>query len=100
VGVNTDRIFEDRVVSTLSASTSYGPGGLIQPLFAVAYNPLWTTFFNRFSVDYLYSNHLVFRLTHDIYWGKSTEESWFIGGRFGGGRINRNETVFTAIFQF
>ncbi len=98
--VNTDRIFEDRVVATLSASTIYGPGGLIQPLFAVAYNPLWTTFFNRVEVDYLYSNHLVFRLTHDIYWGKSTEEPWFIGGRFGGGRNNRNETVFTAIFQF
>ena len=100
IGVNTDRIYQDRAVATLSASTSYGPGGLIQPLFAVAYNPLGTTFFNRFSVDYLYSNHLVFRLTHDIYWGKSTEEPWFIGGRFGGGRDNRNETVFTAIFQF
>lgn len=100
ISVNTDRIFEDQVVATLSASSSYGPGGLIQPLVAVAYNPLWTTFFNRFSVDYLYSNHLIFRLTHDIYWGKSTEEPWFIGGRFGGGRINRNETVFTAIFQF
>ncbi|TKB76156.1 MAG: hypothetical protein E8D45_06815 [Nitrospira sp.] len=100
LSVNTDRIFQDRVVATLSASSSYGPGGLIQPLFAVAYNPLWTTFFNRLSVKYLYSNHLVFQLTHDIYWGKSTEESWFIGGRFGGGRNNRNETVFTAIFQF
>ncbi len=100
ISVNTDRIFEDRVVATLSASTIYGPGGLIQPLVVVAYNPLWTTFYNRVQVEYLYSNHLVFRLTHDIYWGKSTEEPWFIGGRFGGGYNNRTETIFTAIFQF
>jgi hypothetical protein len=100
VSVNTDRLAEDQVVATVAASTSYGPGGLIQPLVATAYNPLDTTFFHRFSVDYLYSNHLIFRLSHDFYWGKSTEEPWFIGGRFGGARDNRIETVFTIIFQF
>ena len=100
VAVNTDRVLQDQVVITLAASSIYGPGGLVQPLFVVAYDPLSTTFFNRVSVEYLYSNHLVFQLTHDIYWGRSTEGPWFIGGRFGGGYNNRNETVFTAIFQF
>ncbi len=100
VSVNTDRLMEDEIVITLAASTSYGPGGLIQPLIALAYNPLGTTFFHRFSVDYLYSNHLIFRLSHDFYWGKSVEEPWFIGGRFGGARDNRTETVFSVIFQF
>jgi hypothetical protein len=100
ISVNTDRLFEDQAVATLAASTSYGPGGLIQPLVALAYNPLGTTFFHRFSTDYLYSNYLIFRLTHDFYWGKSVEEPWFIGGRFGGARDNRIETAFTVIFQY
>ncbi len=100
ISVNTDRLSEDQVVATLAASTSYGPGGLIQPLVAMAYNPLGTTFFHRLSLDYLYSNHLIFRLTHDFYWGKSTEEPWFIGGRFGAARDNRIETIFLVIFQY
>jgi hypothetical protein len=50
VSITTDRLTEDQVVATLAASTSYGPGGLIQPLVATAYNPLDTTFFHRVSV--------------------------------------------------
>lgn len=100
VSVNTDRITEDEFVMTLAASTSYGPGGLWQPQFVIAYDPVATAGYNRISVDYLFSNHLIFRLTQDFYWGKSYEGPWSIGDRFGRSGDSRQETIFSVIFQF
>lgn len=100
IGVNTDRITEDEFVMTFSASTSYGPGGLWQPLFVIAYDPKATAGYNRISVDYLFSNHLILRLSEDIYWGKSYEGPWSIGDRFGRSGDSRNETILSVIFQF
>jgi hypothetical protein len=100
ISVNTDRITEDEFVMTFSASTSYGPGGLWQPLFVFAYDPKSTGGYNRLSMDYLFSNHLIIRLTQDFYWGKSYEGPWSIGDRFGRSRDSRHETVLSVIFQF
>ena len=100
VDVNTDRLTEDEFVITLAASTSYGAAGLWNPLVSVAYDPIATAGYNRVSVEYLYSAHLVFRLTQDFYWGKSYEGPWFIGERFGRSRDSRQETILTVIFQF
>ena len=47
ISVNTDRIKQNEVVMTFSASTSYGPGGLWQPLFVIAYDPGATAGYNR-----------------------------------------------------
>ncbi|MBM4256192.1 MAG: hypothetical protein FJ147_09875 [Deltaproteobacteria bacterium] len=98
--VNTDRITQNEFVMTFSASTSYGPGGLWQPLFVVAYDPKATAGYNRLSMDYLFSNHLIIRLTQDFYWGKSYEGPWSIGDRFGRSRDSRHETILSVIFQF
>jgi len=100
IGVNTDRITEDEYVMTLAASTSYGPGGLWQPQFVIAYDPDATAGYNRISVDYLFSNHLILRLSQDFYWGKSYEGPWSIGDRFGRSGDSRHETVLSVIFQF
>jgi len=100
ISVNTDRLTEDEFVVTLAASTSYGPGGLWQPQFVIAYDPVATAGFNRVSVDYLFSNHIILRLTQDLYWGKSYEGPWSVGDRFGRSRDSRHETIFSIIFQF
>ena len=100
VSVNTDRLTEDEVVMTLAASTSYGPGGLWQPLFVVAYDPIATAGYNRISVDYLFSNSLILRLTQDFYWGKSYEGPWSIGDCFGRARDSRQETILSVTVQF
>lgn len=100
ISVNTDRLTEDEFVMTFAASTSYGLAGLWQPLFVLVYDPVATAGYNRISLDYLYSNHLIFRLTQDFYWGKSYEGSWSIGDRFGRSRDSRQETIFSVIFQF
>ena len=102
VSTLTDKINEDEFVMTLSASTSYGPGGLWQPLFVVAFDPVSTGAYNRISLDYLFSNHIVLRLTQDFYWriGSHDPGPWSIGDRFGRPGDSRHETILSVIFQF
>jgi hypothetical protein len=87
---------------TLSASTSYGPGGLWQPLVVAAFDPVSTGAYNRISVDYLFSNHIVLRLTQDFYWRIRSHDPgpWSIGDRFGRPGDSRHETILSVIFQF
>lgn len=102
IGVNTDTVNQEEFVFTLSASTSYGPGGLWQPLVVAAFDPVSTGAYNRVSMDYLFSNHIVLRLTQDFYWRMHSHDPgpWSIGDRFGRPGDSRNETVLTLIFQF
>ena len=102
ISVNTDKLNQDEFVMTLSASTSYGPGGLWQPLVVAAFDPVSTGAYNRFSVDYLFSNHIVFRLTQDFYWrvGSYDPGPWSLGDRYGRPGNSRHETIFSVIFQF
>ena len=102
VSVLNDKINEDEVVATLSASTSYGPGGLWQPLVVFAFDPFSSGAYNRLSVDYLFSNHIIFRLTQDFYWRMHSHDPgpWSIGDRFGRPGDSRHETIFSVIFQF
>jgi hypothetical protein len=102
VSVLTDKINEEEFVMTLSASTSYGPGGLWQPLVVAAFDPVSTGAYNRISVDYLFSNHIILRLTQDFYWriGSHDPGPWSIGDRFGRPGDSRHETIFSVIFQF
>ena len=100
--VDTDKINQEEFVMTLSASTSYGPGGLWQPLAVLAFDPVSTGAYNRLSVDYLFSNHIVLRLTQDFYWRLHSHDPgpWAIGDRFGRPGDSRHETILTLIFQF
>ena len=102
VSVNADKLNQDEFVMTLAASTSYGPGGLWQPLFVAAFDPVSTSAYNRISVDYLFSNHIVLRLTQDFYWRIRSHDPgpWSIGDRFGRPGDSRNETILSLIFQF
>ena len=102
ISVNTDKLNQDEFVMTFAASTSYGPGGLWQPLFVFAYDPVSTGGYNRLSIDYLFSNHIILRLTQDFYWriGSHDPGPWSIGDRFGRPGDSRHETIFSAIFQF
>ncbi len=102
VSALTDKINQEEFVMTLSASTSYGPGGLWQPLFVAAFDPVSTGAYNRVSVDYLFSNHILLRLTQDFYWRMHSHDPgpWSIGDRFGRPGDSRHETVFSVIFQF
>jgi hypothetical protein len=102
VGMLTDKINDSEFVMTTSASTSYGPGGLWQPLVVFAFDPVSTGAYNRLSVDYLFSNHIVLRLTQDFYWRIHSHDPgpWSIGDRFGRPGDSRHETIFSVIFQF
>jgi hypothetical protein len=102
ISINRDRVDQDEIVMTFAASTSYGAGGLWQPLFVFAFDPLSTGAYNRISVDYLFSNHIVLRLTQDFYWRVSGHDPgpWSIGDLFGRPRDSRHETIFSVIFQF
>jgi hypothetical protein len=101
-GVNRDKVQQDEIVMTLAASTSYGAGGLWQPLFVFAFDPFSTGAYNRVSIDYLFSNHIVLRLTQDFYWRVRSYDPgpWSIGDLFGRPRDSRHETIFSIIFQF
>ena len=102
ISAPTDKLNEDEFVWTIAASTSYGPGGLWQPLVVFAFDPVSTGAYNRISVDYLFSNHIIFRLTQDFYWRIHSHDPgpWSIGDRFGRPGDSRQETVFSVIFQF
>jgi hypothetical protein len=102
MSINRDRVEQDEIVMTFAASTSYGAGGLWQPLFVFAFDPLSTGAYNRISLDYLLSNHIVLRLTQDFYWRVSAHDPgpWAIGDLFGRPRDSRHETILSVIFQF
>lgn len=98
----TDKLNEDEFVWTIGASTSYGPGGLWLPQFVFAFDPVSTGAYNRISVDYLFSNHIVLRMTQDFYWRIRSHDPgpWSLGDRFGRPGDSRHETIFSVIFQF
>jgi hypothetical protein len=100
--VTNDKVDQNEIVMTFAASTSYGAGGLWQPLFVFAFDPFSTGAYNRISMDYLWSNHIIFRLTQDFYWRVSSHDPgpWSIGDRFGRPGDSRHETIFSIIFQF
>lgn len=100
--VNTDKVDQNEIVVTFAASTSYGAGGLWQPLFVFAFDPFSTGAYNRISLDYLWSNHIILRLTQDFYWRVSSHDPgpWSIGDRFGRPGDSRHETIFSIILQF
>ena len=102
ISVNTDKLNQDEFVMTFAASSSYGPGGLWQPLFVFAFDPVSTGAYNRLSIDYLFSNHIILRLTQDFYWriGSHDPGPWSIGDRFGRPGDSRHETILSVIFQF
>jgi hypothetical protein len=54
------------------------------------------------SLDYLFSNHIILRLTQDFYWRVSGHDPgpWSIGDHFGRPGNSRHETIFSMIFQF
>jgi len=103
VSVNNDEIDQNEFVLTFSASTSYGPAGLIKPLFVFAIDPRSTGAYNRLQLEYLWSNHVVLRLQQDLYWDLADNDigPWQLGDIWGhdSGR-SRHETIFSVIFQF
>lgn len=100
VGTNTDRLTEDELLMSLSASTTYGHAGEWQPFLAAFYDPPSTTGVTIFRLDYRLSDYIILRLDENYWWGGPYEEPWFIGGRFGRPRDDRTETILTVIFQF
>ncbi|MBL4782407.1 MAG: hypothetical protein JKX92_09215 [Porticoccaceae bacterium] len=102
VSVNNDKIDQDEFVITFSASTSYGAAGLWKPLFVFAYDPRSTGAYNKIKLEYLHSKHLVFAAEQHVYWRVSGSDQgpWGLGSYLGESGIRRNETVFTATYQF
>ena len=102
VNTNRDKIDQNEFVLTFSASTSYGPGGLWQPLFVFALDPLSTGAYNKFAMDYLWSNHFVLRFEQNFFWRVRSHDPgpWAIGDLYGRPGDSRHESVVSAIFQF
>lgn len=102
ISVNNDRLDQDEFVITFAASTSYGAAGLWKPLFVFAYDPRSGGAYNKLQMEYLHSKHLVFRIEQHLYWQAGNEEvgPWGLGSYLAQPGIRRNETVFTATFQF
>ncbi len=102
VSVNEDKIDQDEFVITFSASTTYGRAGLWKPLFVFAYDPRSTGAYNKIKMEYLYSKHLVFSAEQHLYWRVSGSDQgpWGLGSYLGESGVRRNETIFTATYQF
>ncbi len=102
ISENRDKIDQNEFVITFSASTSYGPAGLWQPLFVFALDPLSTGAYNKFAMDYLWSNYFVLRFEQNFFWRVRSHDPgpWAIGDLYGRPRDSRHESVFSAIFQF
>ena len=102
ISVNNDKIDQDEFVVTFSASSDYGRAGLWKTLFVFAYDPRTTGAYNKLQMEYLYSKHLVFKLEQHLYWRESGDDQspWGLGSYLAEPGIRRNETVFTATFQF
>lgn len=103
VSVRDDEIDQNEFVITFSASSSYGPAGLIKPLFVFAIDPRSTGAYNRFQLEYLYSNNIMFRFQQDLYWEMYDNDPgpWQLGDIWGHDSAqSRHETIFSVIFQF
>lgn len=102
VRLNPDKLDRDEFVITFAASTSYGAAGLLQPRFAIAFDPRSTAGYTLLSLDYLWSEHIVFRAEQHIYWRLSGDDlgPWGLGDLWGATDKSRHETVFSVIFQF
>ena len=102
VSQNTDRLDRDEFVMSLSASTTYGAAGLIQPRFVVAFDPRSKAGYNQLSVRYFWSDHVVFNLEQHLYWQLSGNDigPWSLGDLWGSTDNSRHETVLSVTFQF
>jgi hypothetical protein len=102
MSLNNNTPDRDEFVITFAASTSYGRAGRWKPTFVFAYDPRSTGAFNKLSLEYLWSKHLIFNVQQNLYWRASGDEQgpWSIGDMFGRGSHRRNETVFNLTFQF
>ncbi len=102
LSTNTDQIDRDEFVFTFSASTSYGAAGLFKPLFVVAYDPISTGGYTQIAFDYLWTDHIVFRVEQHYYWGGSGDDPgpWQLGDIWGSTDQSRHETLLSIIFQF
>jgi hypothetical protein len=102
ISVNNDKLDQDEFVITFAASSSYGAAGLWKPQFVFAYDPRSRGGYNKLQMEYLYSKHLVFRLEQHLYWQAGNEDvgPWGLGSWLAQPGNRRNETVFTATFQF
>ena len=100
--LNADKIDQNEFVITFAASTSYGAAGLWQPLFVFALDPLSTGAYNKLQMDYLWSNHIIFRLEQNFFWRVSGHDPgpWALGDSWGRPGASRHETVATMIYQF
>lgn len=102
VSSNDNKLDQDEFVITFSASTSYGAAGLWKPLFVFAYDPRSTGAYNKIQMEYLFSKHLVFKAEQHFYWRVSGDDQgpWGLGSYLAEPGIRRNETVFSATYQF
>jgi len=102
VSENNNRLDQDEFVITFSASTTYGAAGLWKPLFVFAYDPRSTGSYSKIKMEYLFSKHLVFSAEQHLYWRTDGDDvgPWGLGSYLGEPGIRRNETVFTATYQF
>jgi hypothetical protein len=103
VSFNTDEIDRDEFVITFSASTSYGPAGLIKPRFIMALDPRSTGAYNKFAVDYFWSDNILFRFQQSVYWRATNHDPgpWALGDIWGHTAANsRHETDVSLILQF
>ncbi|MGR8918112.1 MAG: DUF1302 family protein [Gammaproteobacteria bacterium] len=103
VAVADDEIDQNEFVLTFVASTSYGPAGLVKPLFVFALDPRSTGAYNRFQVEYLYSDHILFRFQQDIYWQMFDNDPgpWQLGDIWGhDSDQSRHETALSVLFTF
>ena len=103
ISETTDEIDQNEFVLTFAASTAYGPAGLIKPTFVFAIDPRSTGAYNRFQLEYLYSNHIVLRLQQDLYWEINDNDPgpWGLGDVWGHDTSqSRHETIFSVIYQF
>ncbi|MEH6639375.1 MAG: DUF1302 family protein [Porticoccaceae bacterium] len=102
VSTNTNRLDRDEFVITFSASTSYGRAGRWKPQFVFAYDPRSTGAYNKLVLEYLWTKHIVFKAEQHFYWRESGSEQgpWSLGDLWGEAGNRRNETVFSATFQF
>jgi hypothetical protein len=100
VSQNTDRLNEDELVATFAASTTYGPAGLWQPTIANAYDIVGSCGYTKVELEHIFSDHIIFRLRQDVFWGRVGEGPWFLGGRFGRPGDSRQGTYFIVVYQF
>ncbi len=103
IAENTDRIDRDEFVMTFSASTAYGAAGLLKPSFLMAFDPRSTGAYNKFKVDYFWSDNILLRFQQHIYWRAFHNDPgpWGLGDIWGQTSENsRHETDLSIIFQF